>query len=172
MVVWLIGLSGAGKSTLARAVCDLARRRLDNLVLLDGDQVREVFGGDLGHGLADRRRNAERICRLCRLLDQQGIHVVCAILSMFEESRQWNRGHYSDYYEVFIDTPLELLQARDPKGLYRLAREQGLTDVPGLDLPFPRPQSPDLVIDNRQGLEALLSHAPAIAARLTGGGPP
>lgn len=123
MVVWLIGLSGAGKTTLADELVKTARGRGRAVVLLDGDSVRECFGNDLGYDLESRRKNADRICRLCAFLDAQGIDVVCAILSIFPESRDWCRAHVRRYYEVFIDTPIEVLRQRDSKGLYmRFAR--------------------------------------------------
>ncbi|MDR1277086.1 MAG: adenylyl-sulfate kinase [Candidatus Accumulibacter sp.] len=93
MVIWLVGLSGAGKSTLAKEIVALARERIPNVVLLDGDSLREALGNDLGHTIKDRKRNAERLCGLGKLLDGQGIHVVCAVLSLFPESREWNRKH-------------------------------------------------------------------------------
>ena len=75
MVVWIIGLSGAGKSTLANEVVSLVRARQKPVVLLDGDMVREAFRNDLGHSMADRRKNAERICQIGKLLDDQGVDV-------------------------------------------------------------------------------------------------
>lgn len=166
MVVWIIGLSGAGKTTLARETVRRVRRTLPNVVLLDGDQLREVWGGDVDHTLAGRKRNADRICRLGRMLEEQGVHVVCAILSLFEESRAWNRDQCDSYFEVFIDAPLEALQARDPKGLYAAAAAGRMADVPGVDLPFAPPQRPDKVIANTGGLDTLLEHAEDLAARI------
>ena len=96
MVVWIIGLSGAGKTTLAEEVVAEVRREQENVVLIDGDMIREIFGNDLGHTLDDRRTNANRIYQLGKLLDSQGINVVCAILSLFPESRSWNRENIPD----------------------------------------------------------------------------
>lgn len=164
MVIWLIGLSGSGKTTLGHEIVERARSSGSPVVWMDGDKVRsEIFGDDLGHTLADRKRNADRICRLCKFLDDEGVNVVCGILSMFHESREWNRTHITRYYEVYIDAPLDQLAARDSKGLYSGAREGRIRDVPGIDMEFPVPQHPDLVIRNDSTLDALLAHAPRLA---------
>ena len=148
MVVWLIGLSGSGKTTIGREVHRILRQSKPNVVFLDGDSVREVMCEDLGYTLTDRRRNADRICRLCKLLDDQGIDVVCGILSLFEESREWNRSHYSDYFEVYLQVSLDELKRRDPKDLYRKASVGEAKNVAGVDLEFIPPENSDLIIDN------------------------
>jgi len=169
MVVWIIGLSGAGKTTLANEIVAHVRRAQPNVVLIDGDVVREVFGNDLGHAMEDRRTNARRICQLGKLLDDQGIDVVCAILSLFPESRSWNREHLRNYYEVFIDTPIQDLVQRDSKGIYRRFNSGEIRDVAGMDIEFPRPTNPDLTIRNIESREALLGHAKAIADTIARG---
>ncbi len=163
MIMWLIGLSGAGKSTLAEAIAEEARQRGAKLAVVDGDAVREMWGDSLGHDLAGRKKNAERICRLCAYLDSQGIHAVCAILSLFEESREWNRAHFSNYHEAYIKTPLEDLEQRDGKGLYLRARRNEI-ELPGINMNFPEPLHPDEIIENSGNLELLLSNAPRLAA--------
>jgi adenylylsulfate kinase len=170
MVVWIIGLSGTGKSTLAEETVRLVRERQPNVVLIDGDVIRSVFGDDLGHTLADRRRNAERICRLCQFFEAQGIHVVCAILSLFPETRAWNRRQLKSYYEVFVDTPIEELIARDSKGLYSRFQRGEIRDVAGMDLEFPVPDAADLVITNTSSRDALLAYAQPIAETILGPG--
>jgi adenylylsulfate kinase len=84
---------------------------------------------------------------LCELLDRQGIHVVCCILSLFPDMRAQNAQRFSRYFEIFLDSPLEVLEQRDVKGLYASARAGRVKHVAGLDLPFPRPERADLVID-------------------------
>jgi cytidine diphosphoramidate kinase len=148
MVIWLIGLSGAGKTTIGNEVSELWRQNGRKSVFLDGDAFREIMGDDLGHGREDRRRNATRVCRLCKLLDDQGIDVICCILSIFEESRRWNRQNLVEYTEVFIEVPMDELIRRDPKGLYRKALDGEIKDVAGIDLEFELPESPDLIIRN------------------------
>ena len=168
MVVWIIGLSGAGKSTLANEVVAHVRRVQGNVVLIDGDMVREIFGNDLGHTIEDRLTNARRICQLGKLLDDQGIHVVCAILSMFPQTREWNRKNLKNYYEVFIDTPIQDLVQRDSKGIYHRFINGEIRNVAGLDIEFPRPNNADLIIDNINSKVALLGFAKAIAEKIIG----
>jgi adenylyl-sulfate kinase len=169
MVIWIIGLSGAGKTTLAREVIRRARAKGATAVLVDGDAVRELFGNDLDFSIEGRRANARRISRLCHFLDQQGIHVVCAVLSLFPESQQWNRDNYRAYHEVFIDTPMQALQDRDSKGLYAKALRGDIQNVVGVDIPFPPPRRPDVIIHNDRDLGFLLSHAAMLAALLDHG---
>mgnify|MGYP001366443826 CR=1 FL=1 len=169
MVVWIIGLSGAGKTTLANEVIAHVRRAQSNIVLIDGDVVREAFGNDLGYTMEDRRTNARRICQLGKLLDDQGINVVVAILSLFPESRSWNRKYLKDYYEVFIDTPMKDLVQRDYKGIYRRFNSGEIRDVAGMDIEFPHPDNADLIISNVNSKEALLAFADSIAKRIMGG---
>jgi adenylylsulfate kinase-like enzyme len=152
MVVWLIGLAGAGKTTIGRALYDLIKPLERATVFLDGDQVRDVMGQDLGHSLEERRANGWRMCRLCELLDREGINVVCATLSQFHEQQRWNRETFSRYFEVFIDVPMDVLMRRDQKGLYSGARAGAIRNVVGVDMPFPRPAAPDLVIENHASL--------------------
>jgi len=166
MVVWIMGLSGAGKTTLATKVVEQVRLKQQNVVLIDGDMVREAFGDDLGYSLKDRLTNAWRICQLGKLLSDQGISVVCAILSLFPETRAWNRENVNGYCEVFIDTPVSDLVNRDSKGIYRRFNDGEITDVAGLDIPFPRPDKAELVIDNTQSKEYLLSYAQKIAEKI------
>ena len=166
MVVWIIGLSGSGKTTLAENIVEIVRKNGRPVVLLDGDQVRELFGNDLGHDLKDRFLNAKRICHLCAFLDSQGIDVVCAILSIFQESRRWCRENLIEYYEVFIDVPIKMLQKRDTKKLYARYARGEIKNVAGLDLDFPKPSNPDLVIKNEGPVETLLEYAQKIAEQI------
>ena len=170
MVIWVVGLSGAGKSTLAEEVVKIARVSVPNVVLVDGDVVRRIFGNDLGHSLEDRRANAFRISRLCAFLEDEGVHVVCAILSIFADNRRWNREHMAHYYQVFIDAPMDQLITRDSKNLYRRAQVGETQDVVGVDIPFERPEDSDLIIPNVGERRDLLAHAPAIARLITGAG--
>ena len=168
MVIWLIGLAGAGKTVIGREVFARLRERKSNVVFLDGDDVREIMGGDLGHTVDDRRTNAWRVCRLCEYLDRQDIDVVCAILSIFHDTQRWNRKMLSQYFEVYIDVPMEDLIARDQKGLYSKALAGEITDVVGIDIPFETPPEYDLVVNNGNPLRPPAVLASEVVAALDG----
>lgn len=148
MVTWMIGLSRAGKTTLSKLLYEHLKPEINNLVLLDGDAIRELFGGDVDHSVEGRRKNAERISHLSKFLADQNIHVIAAVLSIFPEWQAWNRKNIEGYQEVYIRASLDSLEKRDTNGLYLGARRGLVKNVVGVDIPFPEPERPDLVIDN------------------------
>lgn len=143
-VYWLTGLSGAGKTTIGRLWRDELQRCGETVIFLDGDEMRSVFGGGLGFSGADRRKLAESYGRLCALLANQGVTVVCCTISMFHSVRAWNRANIPGYYEVYIKASMETLRRRDQKGLY----SQNADNVAGVGLQVELPDAPDLVLDN------------------------
>jgi adenylylsulfate kinase len=140
MVLWIIGLSGVGKTTLARQVVESMRRHRDNVVLLDGDVIRALFPAEVDHTVAGRRRNAERLSALSKFLSDQGLHV--------PDWQEWNRRELADYTEVYLKASVDTLARRDIKNLYGPARRGEIPNVVGIDIAFPEPARPDLVIDN------------------------
>lgn len=154
MVIWIIGMSNSGKTAISKEVYSLLKSKRSNVVFIDGDIVREIMGNDLGHTIEDRKINAGRICRLCSNLSSQGIDVVCTILSIFPKSQLWNREHLSRYFEVYLRVPFETLVERDTKNLYKRALKGEIKDVVGVDIKFPEPANPDLVIDNDTPVES------------------
>ena len=148
MVVWIIGLSGAGKTTLAEKVVEQLRENNNNVILLDGDVLREVFGGDADHTVEGRAKNAKRLSHLSKFLGDQGIHVVAAVLSIFPEWQQWNRDNITNYCQIYLDVPLDILLKRETKGLYAGALKGSIKNVVGIDIDFPEPVGNNLVLDN------------------------
>ena len=146
-VYWLTGLSGAGKTTIGRLWRDELQRCGETVIFLDGDEMRSVFGGGLGFSGADRRKLAESYGRLCALLANQGVTVVCCTISMFHSVRAWNRANIPGYYEVYIQASMDTLRRRDQKGLY----SQNADNVAGVGLQVELPDAPDLVLDNNGG---------------------
>ena len=143
-ICWLRALSGAGKTTIGRLWYEKLKTEGENVVFLDGDELRQVFGDDLGYTEADRRKSAMRNARLCALLGKQGFTVVCCTISMFDSVRAWNRENIPGYFEVYIKVTEETLRRRDQKGLYSTARQ----DVAGLHVKVEEPKRPDMILVN------------------------
>lgn len=143
-VYWLTGLSGAGKTTIGRLWCEKLKAAGQTVVFLDGDELRQVFGNDLGFTEADRRKSAMRNAQLCALLSRQGITVVCCTISMFDSVRAWNRENIPGYIEVYIKVSMDTLRRRNQKGLYT---GEG-RDVAGIHFQVEEPKTPDLVLEN------------------------
>jgi bifunctional enzyme CysN/CysC len=167
LTVWLTGLSGSGKSTIANAVAE--RLLADGVVayLLDGDNVRHGLNADLGFGPADRGENVRRLGEVARLMADAGLVVLVPAISPYVVDRERVRAAHVDaglpFAEVFVDTPLEVCEQRDPKGLYRAARAGRLTAFTGIDDPYEPPVTPEL----RLGAEPLAQQVDAVMAWIT-----
>ena len=150
-VIWITGLSGAGKSTLAHEAAARLRAAGEGVVMLDGDELREVFGAVAAntdnHGREGRLALAMQYAKLCRVLAAQGLTVVIATISLFREVHAWNRAHLPGYFEVYLKVPLDELRRRDPKGIYRRFNTGELIHVAGLDLPVDEPEAADWVVE-------------------------
>jgi adenylylsulfate kinase-like enzyme len=150
-VVWLTGLSGAGKSTLGKELVARLRSAGEVVVMLDGDELREVFGAvtinSRNHGREGRLALAMQYAQLCRVIAAQGLTVVIATISLFREVHAWNRANLPGYFEVYLKVPVEELRRRDPKGLYRRFDSGELTNVAGLDLPIDEPEAADWIVE-------------------------
>ena len=153
--VWLTGLSGSGKSTLAFAVEDALVARGVAAYVLDGDNVRMGLNRDLGFSPDDRTENVRRIGEVCRLFQDAGLVVLTAFISPYRADREAVRAMHPDgtFTEVFVDTPLEVCEERDVKGLYSRARAGDIPDFSGISAPYETPISPDLRIDTGRPLQ-------------------
>jgi bifunctional enzyme CysN/CysC len=163
-VLWLTGVSGAGKSTIA----NLVDRKLTSLnrhtFLLDGDNLRHGLNSDLSFTETDRAENIRRVSEVAKLMADAGLIVITAFISPFRAERDRVRAlmHPGEFFEIFIDTPLEIAEARDVKGLYKKARAGELKNFTGIDSPYEPPQSPELRIDTtklslEEGADAIVA---------------
>ena len=148
MVIWIIGMSGTGKTTIANQVVERIRELKRKVVLLDGDLIRSLFKNDVDHTIEGRRRNAERLSVISKFLADQDVHVVAAVLSIFPEWQAWNRENILNYSEIYLKVSMQTLLERDIKDLYARAMKGEIENVVGVDIPFPEPENPDLVIEN------------------------
>ncbi len=145
--VWLTGLSGSGKSTIA---VELERRLIAEgrpAYLLDGDNIRHGLNGDLGFSAEDRNENVRRVAHVARLLADAGVVAVVPLISPYRAARRMARNLHEaaglPFHEIFVDTPLEVCEARDPKGLYAKARAGEITGMTGIDDPYEPPDRPE-----------------------------
>ena len=148
-VLWFTGLSGSGKSTIANLVEKKLYSQGLHTFLLDGDNVRHGLNKDLGFTDADRIENIRRGGEVARLVTDAGLTVLTAFISPFGAEREMVRAMMADgeFIEVFVDTPIEVAEARDVKGLYAKARSGQLRNFTGIDSPYEAPEAPDIHID-------------------------
>ncbi|SRR5258705_2256812 len=149
-MIYMTGLSGAGKSTLAA----LTEHRLHALgmrtYVLDGDELRQGLGKDLGFSDADRVENVRRITEVARLMVDAGLLVITALISPFSAERRAARARFAagEFMEVFVDAPLAVCEERDPKGLYKRARRGEIKGFTGIDSRYESPLHADLRVDS------------------------
>lgn len=157
--VWFSGLSGSGKSSVAMRAEQMLLERGTPAYVLDGDNLRHGLNADLGFSMADRAENLRRLAHVATLLADSGQIVLVPAISPLEEHRQLARQVHSDagfdFFEVFCDTPLEVCEKRDPKGLYAKARAGVITHFTGIDSPYQRPKNPDLRLASDYSIEEL-----------------
>ncbi|UAA40097.1 adenylyl-sulfate kinase [Paraneptunicella aestuarii] len=146
LVIWFTGLSGSGKSTLANLLEQKLVERSHYTYLLDGDNIRHGLCGDLGFSSKDRVENIRRISEVAKLFVDAGMIVLTAFISPFRADRDYCRNllQAGEFVEIFVDTPLEECEKRDPKGLYQKARQGDIKDFTGIDSPYEQPENPEI----------------------------
>jgi bifunctional enzyme CysN/CysC len=164
-VLWLTGLSGAGKSTIANLVDKRLVALGRHTYLLDGDNVRHGLNKDLGFTAQDRVENIRRVAEVARLMADAGLITLVSFISPFRSERRMARDLVppGDFFEVYVDAPLAVAEARDPKGLYRKARRGELANFTGIDSPYEVPEAPEIRIDTTamtapQAAERIVAH--------------
>lgn len=148
-IIWFTGLSGSGKSTIANALELELFHRNKHTYLLDGDNIRQGLNSDLGFSPEGRKENIRRIGEVAKLMVDAGIIVLAAFISPYQADRDMVRSMVDkeEFIEVFIDSPLEICEKRDVKGLYRKARRGEIANFTGINAPYEKPQNPELHLD-------------------------
>ena len=148
-VLWLTGLSGSGKSTIANALEKELYTQGKKTYILDGDNVRHGLNKDLGFTDKDRIENIRRVAEVAKLMCDAGLIVITAFISPFRSEREMARSLFqeNDFKEIYISTPLKVAEKRDPKGLYKKARQGKIPNFTGIDSPYEIPTKPDLEIN-------------------------
>jgi bifunctional enzyme CysN/CysC len=153
--VWFTGLSGSGKSTVAALVERALVAAGRPAYLLDGDNLRHGLNADLGFSAADRGENIRRVGEIARLFADAGVVALVPVISPYRVDRDRTRAVHAaaglPFLEVFVDTPLAVCEARDPKGLYAKARAGEITGFTGIDDPYEAPAAPDLRLSPDDG---------------------
>lgn len=157
--VWFTGLSGSGKSTLAFAVEEALIAKGVATYVLDGDNVRFGLNRDLGFSPEDRTENIRRIGEVCRLFQDAGLVVLTAFISPYRADREQVRELHPEglFAEVFVDTPLEVCEQRDVKGLYAKARAGEIPEFSGISAPYEPPLDPEIVVDTSQPIDSCVA---------------
>ena len=140
------GLAGAGKSTIGGLFYRRLREQTERVILWDGDQRRAAVGNveRKDYSTEARKQGGLYVLRSCSEMTEQGDDVVCCVIAMYDEVRNWARANVGNYKEIYIRVPMEILYQRDQKGLY----SSGTKQVVGVDLPWDEPKTPDIIIDN------------------------
>ena len=157
--LWFTGLSGSGKSSVAVLVEQKLLEHGCPAYILDGDNLRHGLNADLGFSMADRAENLRRLAHIATLMADAGLTVLVPVISPLEEHRELARKVHADqdvqFFEIFVDTPLEDCERRDPKGLYAKARAGEITHFTGIDSPYQRPKNPDLRLTPQHNCDEL-----------------
>jgi bifunctional enzyme CysN/CysC len=151
-LLWFTGVSGSGKSTIANALEKELYSKGIRTYILDGDNIRHGLNNDLGFKNEDRVENIRRVAEVSKLMIDAGIFVISSFISPFKADRKMARELVSngDFIEIFVDTSIEVAEARDPKGLYKKARSGEIPNFTGISSPYEKPISPEIILETEK----------------------
>jgi adenylylsulfate kinase len=148
--IWLTGLPSAGKTTIARELVPRLKAMDRNVELLDGDEIRKGLSADLGFDRLARETHAGRVTFVAKVLARNGAIPIVALISPYRSSRARARAEIGRFVEIYVNTPIEVCEERDVKGLYKKARAGQVKDMTGVDDPYEPPETPDIIIETVQ----------------------
>lgn len=168
VILWFTGLSGSGKSTIAHATEERLYGMGGRTFVLDGDNVRHGLCADLGFSITDRTENIRRIGEVAKLFVEAGVITLTAFISPLRSDRERVRklAHAGDFLEIYCHCPLEVCEARDPKGLYKKARKGEIKEFTGISSPYEAPENPELSLNTSElSLEECVDEVIALLVR-------
>ena len=155
-VIWITGLPAAGKTSIGEALTEALRKKGHRVEHLDGDRLRKLFPGT-GFSREERDSHIHRVGYLAGMLEKNGVTVVASFISPYRDARAFVRKQCNEFIEVYLSTPLEECEKRDPKGFYKKARNGEMTQFTGIDDPYEVPENPEIEIDtSHQTIEETL----------------
>ncbi|URJ25246.1 adenylyl-sulfate kinase [Candidatus Blochmannia ocreatus (nom. nud.)] len=159
ILLWFTGLSGSGKSAVAGILEKKLYQEKISTYILDGDNIRCGLCSDLGFSSQDRHENIRRIGEIARLMVDAGIVVLATCISPYQSDRIMIRNMFPQncFVEIFVDTPINICEARDPKGLYKKARSGEIKNFIGVHIPYEIPKNPDIHLDGTQSVKTLIN---------------
>jgi adenylylsulfate kinase-like enzyme len=158
MIIWITGISGSGKSTLGKFIFKKIKKKHSSTIFIDGDQFRKVFKNDIKYTVEDRDINAARLTFFVKYFSDQKINIIIAANITSPKFRRWCKKHIKNYFEIFIETPMNVLKKRDYKNLYKDAFNGKIANVVGVDIPFIKPKGSNLIINNSKSKKELYSN--------------
>jgi adenylylsulfate kinase len=146
-VLWFTGLPGAGKTTIATILEPQLKSMGARVQILDGDEIRGWLSPQEGYSREDRERHLKRVAHIAELLSRNGVVVICSLVSPYRSSRDYARKITPNFIEAYVKCTLETAVSRDPKGLYKKAREGQIKNMTGLQDVYEEPMSPEMIVD-------------------------
>ena len=148
--IWLTGIPGSGKTTLSILLKDHLQKKNIPLIILDGDEIRKTISKDLGFSTQDRKEHNRRIIEIAKLLVKNNFTVIISLISPYRETRDLARKEIPNFVEVYVKASLDTCIKRDPKGLYKKAKNGEITNLTGLQSPYEEPINPELFLDTEK----------------------
>tara|TARA_Y100000310_G_scaffold289106_1_gene315259 strand:+ start:59 stop:580 length:522 start_codon:yes stop_codon:yes gene_type:complete len=145
--IWFTGLSGSGKTTIAQKAAEKIRQLGNQIVILDGDEVRKSLSKDLGYSIEDRNKHITRVADVCSLITKYGVLNIACVVSPTKKIRDYAKSVIPNIIQVYIKCDIEECKNRDPKGHYQKVAAGEIKDFVGIDLPYEEPEDPDLIIE-------------------------